>query len=252
MSFSSASRLSLAATLFAGTAFELLAGCAWTPVEPYEGTAPRTETVYVVALGWHTEVGLRADAIHGPLMALAREFPSASYLMFGWGLRDYYMAINPSFPDLLRAIIPGSAVMLISALPQSPSETFGTAHVYVIPVSPEGMDRLSDYLWGYFEKDAEGGVRRIGGGPYAESAFYIADGIYDIGNTCNTWTAEALKVSGLPVRVAGVVFASQVTDQIRGLAVPDASGSLSTARSRLDSLLLAIRDSEFVLWKTRE
>jgi uncharacterized protein (TIGR02117 family) len=207
------------AALFAGTACGFLASCSWTPVTPYEGTAPRTETVYVAVLGWHTEIGLRVDAIHSPLTALAREFPGARYLMFGWGQYDYYMAANPGFADALRAVIPGPAVMLVSALPHPPSETFGAANVYVIPVSPEGMDRLSDYLWGYLENSSAGRLRRVGNGPYRESAFYAAAGTYDIGNTCNTWTAEALKVSGLPVSVAGVVFASQVADQLRVLAV---------------------------------
>lgn len=218
-----ASRPGLAAMLFASTAFGFLAACAWTPVAPYEGTGPRTETVFVASFGWHTEVGLRADATRGPLTALAREFPGASYLMFGWGQRDYYMATNPGFADLLRTLVPGPAVMLVHALPHSPSETFGTENVYIIPVSPGGTDRLSGYLWGYLEKDNKGSLRRIGDGPYKESAFYAAASTYDIGNTCNTWTAEALKVLGLPVSVAGVVRASQVTDQIRALAVPSAS-----------------------------
>ena len=31
---------------------------------------------------------------------------------------------------------------------------------------------------------------------------------------CNTWTAEALRVAGLPVSATGVVFAAQVLDQL--------------------------------------
>ena len=34
----------------------LLAGCAWSPVEPYTGEAPKRETLYVIANGWHTEI----------------------------------------------------------------------------------------------------------------------------------------------------------------------------------------------------
>lgn len=216
----SLTRRDLAAMLFAGAAAELLTACTWTPVEPYKGATPRTDTVYVATLGWHTEIGLRADAITGPLAALEREFPGASYFMFGWGERGYYMATNPGLADLLRALVPGPAVMLVRALHRSPAETFGTTNVYAIPVSREGMDRLSRYLWGYLEKDRQGGLRRAGDSPYPESVFYGAAGTYDIGNTCNTWTAEALNVAGLPVSAAGVVFAGQVVDGVRGLAVP--------------------------------
>ncbi len=215
----SLNRRRVAGMLFAGAAVRLLTSCVWGP-EPYEGGAPRTETVYVAALGWHTEIGLRADGITGPLAALEREFPGASYFVFGWGERDYYMAANPGLADLMRALVPGPAVMLVRGLHRSPAETFGAADVYAVPVSLEGMDRLSQYLWGYLDKDGKGELRRAGDGPEPESAFYAAAGTYDIGNTCNTWTAEALNAAALPVSAAGVVFAGQVVDRVRGLAAP--------------------------------
>lgn len=214
------SRRRIAGILFAGAAAALLAGCAWTPVKPYEGAAPATETVYVAALGWHTEIGLRADAVTGPLAVLKREFPGASYFTFGWGERDFYMAPNPGLADALRAVVPGPAVMLVRGLRRSPAETFGAADVYAVPVSPEGMDRLSQYLWRYLDEEGKGELRRAGDGPYPESTFYAAAGTYDMGNTCNTWTAQALNVAGLPVSAVGVVFAGQVVDRVRGLVAP--------------------------------
>jgi len=216
----SSSRRGLAARLLAGAAAGLLTACAWTPVEPYKGGTPRTETIYLAALGWHTEIGLRADAITGPLAVLEGEFPGAGYFMFGWGERGYYMTANPGFADLLRALAPGPAVMLVRALHRSPAATFGAANIYAIPVSREGVDRLSRYLWEYLEKDAQGRLRRAGDGPYSESVFYGSVGTYDVANTCNTWTAEALNVAGLPVSAVGVVFANQVVDGVRALAVP--------------------------------
>ncbi len=205
--------------LLTGAAALLLAGCVWRPVTRYEGVAPATETIYMAALGWHTEIGLRADLITARLAALEREFPDARYFMFGWGERGYYMAPNPGFVDLLRALVPGPAVMLVRGLRRSPAETFGATDVYAVPVSREGVDRLSQYLWRYLDKDGQGELRRAGDGPYPESAFYAAGGTYDIGNTCNTWTAEALNVAGLPVSATGVVFAGQVVDRVRDLVV---------------------------------
>lgn len=215
----SLSRRHIAGMLFAGAVAPLLAGCIWRPAERYEDAAPATETVYVAALGWHTEIGIRADVIMGPLAALEREFPDASYVMFGWGQRDYYMAPDPGFADLLRALVPGPAVMLVRGLHRSPVEAFGATNVYAVPISKEGMHRLSQYLRRYLDKD--GTLSRVGDGPYPESAFYAAGGTYDIGNTCNTWTAEALNVAGVPVSAAGVVFAGQVIDRVRGFAAPE-------------------------------
>jgi Protein of unknown function (DUF2459) len=98
-----------------------LAGCRGAnPVEPHIGSASRTELIYVIAGGWHTEIGLPVGAIGGPLAALKAEFPGARYLVFGWGARDYYMARNPGLGDILRALTPGPAVMLVIPLQMPP------------------------------------------------------------------------------------------------------------------------------------
>ena len=76
------------------------------------------------------------------------------------------------------------------------------------------MQRLSQFLWDYLVSEGNGTPRRIGTGPYPQSAFYASTGTYNLGHTCNTWTAEALQVAGLPVSPAGVVFAGQVLDQL--------------------------------------
>ena len=55
-------------------------------------------------------------------------------------------------------------------------------------------------------------------GPFPQSFFYASTKTYDLTHTCNTWTAAALRVAGLPVSEAGIVFAGQVLDQVRPLA----------------------------------
>jgi uncharacterized protein (TIGR02117 family) len=176
--------------------------------------APRNEVVYVIAGGWHTELGLPAAEISGPLAALKPEFPSARYLVFGWGARDYYMAQNPGIADILRALAPGPAVMLVIPLQTPPEAFFGASNAVLIHVAADGLEHLSELLWNYLVVDNEGAPRRIGAGPYPQSVFYAATGTYNLSHTCNTWTAEALRVAGLPVTTAGVVFAGQVLDQL--------------------------------------
>jgi hypothetical protein len=157
-------------------------------------------------------------AINGPLAALKAEFPSAGYLVFGWGALDYYMAQNPGIGDILRAVASGPAVMLVIPLKITPEAFFGISNAVVIHVSPGGIERLSQLLWNYLATDEERVPRRIGAGLYPESVFYASTGTYNLSHTCNTWTAEALRVVGLPVNTAGVVFAGQVLDQLPPLA----------------------------------
>jgi uncharacterized protein (TIGR02117 family) len=189
-------------------------------VEPYTGSASRTELLYVISGGRHTELGLPAGAISGPLAALKSEFPSARYLIFGWGARDYYMARNPGMADILRALAPGPAVMLIIPLKMPPKTFFGASNTLIVHVSRDAIERLSELLWSFLAPDDEAAPRRIGTGPYPESVFYASTGTYNLSHTCNTWTAEALRVAGLPVSAAGVVFANQVLDQVQPLLDP--------------------------------
>jgi uncharacterized protein (TIGR02117 family) len=190
-------------------------GCTPTnPVKAYAEPAPRTEAIYVISGGWHTELGLRLDVLSGRLAALKPDFPDARYLVFGWGARDYYMSQDPGIGDFLRAAASGPAVMLVIPLQMSPEEFFGASNVFVLPAPREGIQRLSEFLWRYLVNEQKGILDRVGTGPYPQSMFYASTGTYNLGHTCNTWTAEALHVAGLPVNAAGVIFAGQVLDQL--------------------------------------
>lgn len=193
----------------------LLAGCSWTPVTQDAAPSSRNEVIYVIAGGWHTELSLPVPVISGPLAALKPAFPRARYLVFGWGARDYYMARDPGFGELLRATLPGPAVMLVIPLEIPPERFFGAANVFAVRVSQDGVERLSQFLWDHLGRGSEGNPAPLGTGPYPQSVFYASTGTYSLANTCNTWTAEALQVAGLPVSAVGVAFADQVLDQLR-------------------------------------
>jgi uncharacterized protein (TIGR02117 family) len=194
----------------------VLAGCsAATPIEPHGEAVSRTEVLYVISGGWHTEIGLPVAALGGSVAALSPEFAGARFLVFGWGARDYYMARNPGIGEVLRAIVPGPAVMLVIPLHIAPEGFFGASNVVAVRVAPDGIERLSRLLWDYLTPDKEGSSpRQIGAGPYPRSVFYAAAGTYHLSHTCNTWTAEALRVAGVSVSSTGVVFAAQLLDQL--------------------------------------
>jgi len=90
--------------------------------------------------------------------------------------------------------------MLVIPLQISPEAAFGASNGFSIPVSQEGIGHLS--------------------GPFSQSVFCASAGTYNLSHTCNTWTAEALRVAGLPISAAGVGFAGQVLDQLRPLLEP--------------------------------
>jgi uncharacterized protein (TIGR02117 family) len=195
-----------------------IASCTPLLAPPYAGTAPRSEVIYVIRGGWHTELALPMSAIRGPLAALNPGFAKASYLVFGWGARGYYMARHPGLADLLRALVPGPAVLLVIPLQVSPAAFAGAENAFAIPAAPAGVARLSAFLWRYLAKDAAGAPRPIDAGLSPGSVFYASTGTFDLAHTCNTWTAEALRAVGLPVSSVGVVYAQQLVEQLPPLA----------------------------------
>jgi hypothetical protein len=87
-----------------------LAGCtAPTPsTDPTEG--PRTETVYLIQRGWHTDIGMAADQLGSSLGRLRSVFPGVKVVLFGFGERAYLLRREPGFTDMLAALIPGPGV----------------------------------------------------------------------------------------------------------------------------------------------
>lgn len=181
-------------------------------------TPPRRDvTVYVTASGWHTGIALPTRLINGPLRKLLPSFPGADHLLIGWGERDYYMAEEPNSGDALRALFPGPAVLLVTPLDRPPHEAPNSATIFAVGLSMAGFDRLADYVWAAFDTSAEGKPRRVDGGASARRIFYAATGTYSAAYTCNTWIADGLRIGGLPITAAGIVFAHQVVDQLQSL-----------------------------------
>jgi uncharacterized protein (TIGR02117 family) len=199
----------------AASTLQTLAGCRSTPLPSYQEAPSDGVTTYLIAAGWHTEIALPIHAIHDPLRTVTSDFPGAQYLSFGWGERNYYMARAPTYGDAMSALFPGPAVLLVIALYRPPRDSRASAQVFEVGLSMAGLDRLSNYIWAAFERSGDGTPRRLAAGPEPGSVFYGATGTYSATYTCNTWTAEGLRAGGAPVTPAGVVFASQVTEQLR-------------------------------------
>jgi uncharacterized protein (TIGR02117 family) len=205
-------RLALAAYL-------ALASCATPPAPSAALTAgPKTETIYLVERGWHTDIGLPATQSGDALADLRTTFPGVHTLVIGFGQRAYLLHREPDLADMLAALAPGPGALLVTALRDTPQTAFPADDVVVLRVSARGLARLIDFIAGSFERLPDGALHAIADGPYPGSLFYASTGTYSAGFTCNTWTAEALQTAGLPVHVAGVMFAGEVADQARRIA----------------------------------
>lgn len=192
----------------------LPAACASRPAPVVEARGPETETVHVIQRGWHTDVGLLVRDLRGPLATLAADWPGAASLVIGFGERAYLMRPTPALGDMAAALLPGPGALLVTGLSVPPDGAF-PADAVARRIDTAGMARLQRYLAASFGMAEGGTATRLRDGPYAGAVFFAATQRYSAGFTCNTWTAEALREAGLPVQVAGVVFAGQVMRQVR-------------------------------------
>ncbi len=195
----------------------VLSGCATAPVERPAGPGQETvpETIYVIGRGWHTEIGLSVAALDPPLTALAARFPGARALTFGFGDRAFVLARHRGVGDALGALLPSPGLILLTALNTSPTEAFGARHVVVLKVTRASFASIDAYIWDSLATTNGRLPAPYGAGPYSGSVFYASSVTYDAFDTCNTWTATALRAGGLPFSPAGTLFASQVMQQAR-------------------------------------
>ena len=97
--------------------------------EPASASPPGPTTkVYVLRRGWHTDIAFPADGIPGPLAGIARDFPGARYLVFGFGDRRYQVAEHKAGNAALALIWPEHGLILVSALKDKPEDAFGVGN----------------------------------------------------------------------------------------------------------------------------
>jgi hypothetical protein len=174
-------------------------------------TAPAS--LYVVRRGWHIDVGFSAEQLAAPLSALRAQFPGVRFVLFGFGDRHYLEARDRGLPDLAGALRPGDGLILVTALNIAPAEAFGARAVVQLPLTTAQASAAQQWLLASLAL-RDGALQPEGPGPYEGSAYLRASARYSALHTCNTWAAELLQASGLPVRSRGVLFAGQLWRQL--------------------------------------
>ena len=168
------------------------------------------DTIYVVSRAWHTEIGLPASALTGPLALYRTIFPQARVVMFGFGKKTFITAPAESLSEYLLGPVPGPAAIQVTALTISPAEAYPPGSTITLFLPPGGREAVSDFLWNELGKDRAGAPRLLSVGSNPASLFYAARGGYGLWRTCNTWVADALHEAKLPISGRGVVLSGQV------------------------------------------
>ena len=196
-----------------------LSACSAVPVET--GTAattnapPAPASVYVLRRGRHTDLVLPVEQLDEHLATLTADFAAPRYLVFGFGDRQYMLATHKNAWHAFLAPFPGAGIMLVTGLQETPQQAYGADHLAGLSLSAAQLRELQRFVWDSLEQDPPGAVRPYMPGQLPGNVYYASTLTYHGFYTCNTWTAEALEKTGLPVHSGGVLFAGQVWEQLK-------------------------------------
>ncbi|MGH7190467.1 MAG: DUF2459 domain-containing protein [Acetobacteraceae bacterium] len=210
-----ARRLIAVATIACGVATTLGACATNSAATGSPNSVAGAESIAVIGRGWHTELGLPVASLGAPLIGLARRFPGAVTLTFGFGDRAFVLARHRTLGDALGALLPSPGLVLVTGLNTTPQHAFDARQVVTMHVSRESFERIAAFVWASIERNNVPVPSPYGAGPYTGSLYYASTVDYDAFETCNTWIAQALRAGGLPVQASGVLFASQLMREAR-------------------------------------
>lgn len=97
----------------------------------------------------------------------------------------------------------------------SVTANFPYSEIIEIKLPGGGMQRLAGYIAASYSRDDAGNVTSLGGKFYRNRRFYASRETYHLLNTCNAWTAKALRTAGLPVTPAKAMTVVGLMSQAR-------------------------------------
>lgn len=178
--------------------------------------------VSVVNHGWHTGLVVPAAQLENLLPELRARFPGAAYYELGWGDQGFYQAQEITTGLTLQAMFWSSGAALhVAAIHGAPGRYFAGAQIARLCLADPALGSLMRFIADSFYRGADGKIVALKNGIYGNSQFYAAEGRYQLLNTCNKWTAKALRSAGMDLLPAFKLTAGSVMDYL------DASGATS-------------------------
>ncbi len=158
--------------------------------------AEKTSVVYVTGNGFHTGLVLRTADIPRDVWPEIDRLPDHPWIEVGWGSEIFYRATAITPGVVVGAVFPNPSVLHLVGWDRPPELVFPGDLVRLV-VDENDLIELCHYIHNSYEPDDNGRPQYLGNGIYGDSSFFRARGKYYFPNTCNVWTAKALREAGV-------------------------------------------------------
>lgn len=180
----------------------MVIGCSTKPfvVSKEKINLSKANEIFIVNHGWHTGIVVNSKLIKSILPDLKNRFSNDTYIEFGWGDKGFYQSKEITSSLTIQAILwPTESVVHAVGFDKHPKIRFSQSDVRPICLNPHQYSKLISFVESSFLKNKYGKIIPSRKGIYGNSQFYQAEGDYYLMNTCNKWTAKALKSADLPI-----------------------------------------------------
>lgn len=204
--------------------------CAAPVRETHASSVSETrKIIYLVNHGWHAGIVLRRVDIPDNTWPKLGNFSDMEYLEVGWGDMDYYQIPDPHLGFILKAaLLPTASVLHIVGFNGHVTAYFPYSEIIKIELSSASFERLSRTIVSSFALDKAGNTMSPSPGRYGNSRFYLSRETYHLFNTCNVWTARALRNAGFPITPATATSVENLMSQARKFGIVVQSGPESS------------------------
>ena len=203
----------------------LTSACATGPDVAAIPVTDTPHTIYYIYRDWHTSVMLDAatyrDLSRLPASdtSLNTEVAPAGYVRIGWGDGDYYTGKSTSVVTATRALIASSySAIQVIGYTADPFARIPEETRVPLRITEQAMRELVAYLDASFAQGDTGKLLPLPGYVENSGVFFEASQKYGLFNTCNTWSSNALRAAGLPMRGALNLTAQSVFEQARAIS----------------------------------
>jgi uncharacterized protein (TIGR02117 family) len=168
---------------------------------PQEKDCKKNKKVYVTTNGVHLDIILPIEDLDVEFLEQLEVMEDTKFLAFGWGDKEFYIN-TPQWSDLTFP----TAFNALFFRSQTAMHVTSYKHSYTswrsVPICKEQIETLINYIANSFKKDVSGKIQKIDISGYTyNDIFFESTGSFSIFKTCNVWTNNALKKSGIKTSI---------------------------------------------------